>query len=330
VTIRFTRVRIFDGQHFVDGLHDVTVRDGRVESLEPAIGATDGDYDGGVLFPGFVDAHVHLAFSDPLHVARGGVTTVLDLGAPASYATEPHPPLRFRFAGTLLTAPGGYPTRSWGAAGFGTELSTDGDAREAVATWADAGATMIKIALEPREGPMLDAAIARVVVDEAHARGLLVAAHALEAEPVQRAIDDGMDVLAHTPTGKLDDDVIAACGTRTMWVISTVRAFGGSRRAKRNLRTLHEAGCRIVYGTDLGNGAIRPGVDVDELEIIRDVLGDDEATLASACASAGEVAGSGGRIAIGEPADLVWAPAFERLRDLRGRKDVFIDGTLVR
>jgi imidazolonepropionase-like amidohydrolase len=285
--------------------------------------------EGGVLFPGFVDGHVHLSFSAPADVARGGVTTVLDFGAPPDYASATHPPLRFRFAGTLLTVPGGYPTRSWGAGGYGTELTSADQAREAVERWADAGAAIVKVALEPREGPMLDADLVRVIVERAHARGLRVGAHALEAEPVRLVVDAGVDVLAHTPTANLDDALVAACGDRRMWVVSTVRAFGGSRRTKRNLAALHEAGCRVVYGTDLGNGAIRPGIDTDELEILADLTGSNEAALACACARAGELVGGGGRIAVGEPADLVWLTSFERLRDLGSHKDVFIDGKLV-
>ncbi len=320
----FVGVRVFDGERFPDGSNDVQIEDDRIAEV-----STSEADPTGVLFPGFVDAHVHLSFSSPGDVARGGVTTVLDLGAPPAYALASHPPLRFRFAGTLLTAPGGYPTRSWGADGYGTTLSSADDARGAVARWADAGAAIIKVALEPSEGPMLDADLVRVIVDAAHERDLRVGAHALEAEAVRIAADAGVDVLAHTPTAKLDDDVITACGDRRMWVVSTVRAFGASRRTKRNLAALHEAGCRVVYGTDLGNGAIRPGIDTDELEILAEVTGGTESALACACARAGELVGGGGRIAVGEPADLVWLPSFERLRDLGARKDVFIDGKLV-
>lgn len=327
--ITFGAVRLFDGTRFLDESVDVAVEDGTVAAIAHDVVGPDSTRVGGVLFPGFVDAHVHLSFSSPDDVAHGGVTTVLDFGAPPPYATAAHPPLRFRFAGTLLTSPGGYPTRSWGAGGYGTELSSADEARDAVIRWADAGASIIKVALEPREGPMLDADVVRVIVDAAHSRDLLVGAHALEAEAVRVALDAAVDVLAHTPTAKLDDDLVEACGREEMWVVSTVRAFGGSRRTKRNLAALHDAGCRVVYGTDLGNGSIRPGVDTAELAILADVLGSTEAALASACARAGELARGGGRIAVGEPADLVWLPSFDRLDDLRRSKDVFIDGKLV-
>jgi hypothetical protein len=120
----FAGACVFDGTQFLEGPHDVLVRDGRLEGIEQSLSPIGGlpRREGGFLFPGFVDAHVHLSFSDPEAVVRGGVTTVLDLGAPLDYAFAPHPPVRFRVAGPLLTAPRGYPTTSWGAEGYGLEV----------------------------------------------------------------------------------------------------------------------------------------------------------------------------------------------------------------
>jgi imidazolonepropionase-like amidohydrolase len=36
-----------------------------------------------------------------------------------------------------------------------------------------------------------------------------------------------------------------------------------------NLRRFHEAGGMVLYGTDLGNGPIPPGVDVREVLLLR-------------------------------------------------------------
>jgi imidazolonepropionase-like amidohydrolase len=87
-----------------------------------------------------------------------------------------------------------------------------------------------------------------------------------------------------------------------------------------------EAGCTAVYGTDLGNGAIRPGIDTAELEILASVLAGPDAALAAATSAASGLAGCGGRVAEGEPADLVWVPAFERLGDLAGEPAVWVGG----
>jgi imidazolonepropionase-like amidohydrolase len=309
----------------------VLVRHGVIAeiSAEPIDTPEHGTIEGGVLFPGFVDAHVHLALSTPLEVARGGVTTVLDLGAPLPFALTSHPPLRFRFAGPLITATKGYPTQSWGWNGYGLEVATPIEGAEAVIKLAAAGASIIKVALEPREGAVPDDGVVHAIVDTAHMRHLLVAAHAMDARSVDTAVECGVDVLAHTPSGRIRDEAMAASGARGMWVISTLAAFGRSRRTRRNLQALHAAGCRIAYGTDLGNGAIRPGLDVTELADLEGVTGDVESALRAACADAGALAGSGGRIAIDADADLVWVPVFDGWGDLKADKHVWIGGERV-
>jgi imidazolonepropionase-like amidohydrolase len=320
----FGGVRVFDGERFLTGVHDVVVRSGRVDSMQPA--ATDRltDRSGGVLFPGFVDAHVHLSFSNANDVVLGGVTGVLDLGAPADYAFSDHAPLRLRAAGPLVTAPGGYPTTSWGANGYGLEVATAAEARETVAMLADRGAAIIKIAIEPSGGPVLDDVILGEVVAGAHARGLAVAAHALSEGPVRSALDAGADVLAHTPIEPLSGDTVRELGARGVKIISTLRAFGASPAARDNLAKLADAGCPIAYGTDLGNGPIRAGIDVDELGLLEGALGGRTQALAAATSTAGTLAGSGGRLAPGLPADLVWVPRFDSLADLRRDAEVLV------
>ena len=324
----FANVRLFDGATFVEGTCDVLVREGRVASIGPDIGAPDAErIDGGTLFPGFVDAHVHLSFATADAVAAGGVTTVIDLGEPEAFAFAEHPPLTVRTAGPMLTAPRGYPTRSWGAGGYGLELHDAREAREAVAFLADRGAGMIKVAIEPAGGPILDADVMTAVTGAAHARSLLVAAHALGAASVATALDAEADVLAHTPVEPLPHHLAGAVAKRGIAVLSTIRAFGSARSTLENLAALASAGVRIAYGTDLGNDGIRPGLDVDELEMLAGALGGAERALAAATSVAGEYARYGGRVEPGAPADLVWVAAYEKLGDLRGAKVVWKNGT---
>lgn len=308
----FAGVEVFDGERLLPGHHDVLVEDGRVADLRPA-GALQADaarVEGGTLLPGLVDAHVHLTFSTPADLLRRGVTAVLDLGAPIRYAFEPHPPLKFRAAGPLITAPGGYPTRSWGAGGYGLEVSGEAEARRGVAALADRGAAIVKVAI-PDDGPRLEAETVRAAVEEAHGRGLRVAAHALSAETVRRSLDAGVDALAHTPVERLPDDLLEALGARRVAVISTVRAFGDRDSTRANLWALADAGCPVVYGTDLGNGSIAPGADPAELVILARALGSPDAAARAATSAAADFAGlRTGRIAPGWPADLVRVDRF--------------------
>jgi imidazolonepropionase-like amidohydrolase len=225
------------------------------------------DAHGLTIVPALIDAHVHLAVAgDPALVSREqvrrGLVAVLDLGAPERLLPLDHRPLRIRFSGPLLTAPGGYPTRSWGTNGEGLEVATAGEARAAVQRLAVTRARFVKLAFDPRF-PVLAPDVARAAADEAHQLGLVVAAHALELSSVREALDAGADVLAHTPRDPLPEDLLGRI--KGKWIISTLRAFGVP--AER-LRTLRDAGARVAYGTDLGNEDTAPGIDARELALL--------------------------------------------------------------
>jgi len=220
------------------------------------------------LVPAIVDAHVHLSVAGDVALIareqlRRGVAGVLDLGAAEkTLGSLDQRPLRARFAGPLFTAPGGYPTQSWGKDGQGLELSAPDEARKAVARLAAAGARFIKLAFDPRY-PLLAPEVAAAAADEAHKLGLRVAAHALEVDSVRSALEAGADVLAHTPRDALPADLLERVEGK--WVISTLHAFGV---APARLAALREAGARVAYGTDLGNQNTAPGIDARELALL--------------------------------------------------------------
>jgi imidazolonepropionase-like amidohydrolase len=92
---------------------------------------------------------------------------------------------------------------------------------------------------------------------------------------VERALGAGVDELAHTPWTRLSDDVIQTAASR-LRIVSTldILSFGRDtpeiRTALDNLRRFHVAGGTIVYGTDLGNGDIPPGIHTREALLIRE------------------------------------------------------------
>jgi imidazolonepropionase-like amidohydrolase len=272
--------------------------------------------------PGVVDAHVHLAFGAAEQALRGGVVAVRDLGAPrvdalrwrTGHRTPPPGRPYIGVAGPILTAPGGYPSRSWGAAGFAAFVGTPGAARLVVRSLAGDGVDLVKVALEAgADGrwPLPPPPVVHAVVEAAHGAGLRVTAHALTVEAVTRALDAGVDELAHTPTERLPEAVVDRIAAAGIPVVSTLQTFfsgGAGRPAAANAAALHRAGVPLVYGTDLGNAGTRPGVDPRELDRLADAgLGRRGALLAATTAASGlpGVRGRNGRITVGEPAALV-------------------------
>lgn len=252
---------------------------------------------GGWVGPGVADAHVHLAFGSAAAMAAGGVVAVRDLGSPVDDARtwQGHDAVPVvAVSGPVLTAPGGYPSRSWGARGFARFLGSPGEAHRAVATLVDAGVDVVKVALEPADGlpvPPLD--VVRAVVDAAHDAGLAVICHALTAAMVSRALDAGADELAHLPAEHLPTHLVARLALEQVPVVSTMRTFvaqGGPRAdaVRANARALVGAGVPLVYGTDLGNTGTSTGVDVEELALLAEAgLGDEGAMRAATEGSAG-------------------------------------------
>lgn len=234
----------------------------------------------GFLLPGVGDRHVHIGLSDPGAVLAGGVTAVRDLGWPgeaifplaeASESPAFHGPL-VRCAGPMLTCPGGYPTRSaWAPPGTGLEVRRPDEAEAAVRDLAARGACVVKVALNAEAGPTLSDQALLAACATAHELGLRVTAHCQGPGQVERALGAGADELAHCPWAeRLPDDVVEAAARRVR-VVSTldVHSYGADtpelRTAADNLRRFVEAGGRVAYGTDLGNGPIPPGIHPREV-----------------------------------------------------------------
>ncbi len=240
------------GTVFAVGKQNLLIESGRVTAVGVKKGAAGRvvDVNGRYIVPGFIDSHVHLAYypAGP-DLLAGGIVAVLDLGAPLRALPLDHAPLKVLNAGPMITAKLGYPTTSWGADGYGLEVSSPNAGAAAVETLFKAGAQVIKVPLTAP--PTLDDETVRAVVSAAHAHGLKVFTHALEDVNAARAAADDIDVLAHTPTEALSVATLAAWKKRT--VISTLAAFGGGSAAVENLRALRAAGTRVLYGTDFGN-----------------------------------------------------------------------------
>jgi imidazolonepropionase-like amidohydrolase len=145
-------------------------------------------------------------------------------------------------------------------------------------------------------------AVLTAICDAAHEAELLVTAHVQGRGQAERAIGAGVDEFAHTPwTERLSDDLVRACAARVR-IVSTLDIHGyGTRTADLtvaidNLRRFHEAGGTVIYGTDLGNGPVPPGIHTQELRWLAEAgLSSDEILTALTRAP----------IELGAPADLI-------------------------
>jgi imidazolonepropionase-like amidohydrolase len=204
----------------------------------------------------------------------------------------------------MLTAPGGYPTHErWAPSGTARELRGPEDAATVVAELADIGAAAVKVALNSEAGPTPSDAELAAIVQAAHERDLPVTAHVQGRGQPERAVGAGIDEFAHTPwTERLPDPLLGAAA-RTMRMVSTldILSFGDVTQELRiacdNLVRFRTAGGTVVYGTDLGNGAIPPGIHLREALLLHEAVRmTPEEVL---------VAMTAGPIAVDAPADLI-------------------------
>jgi hypothetical protein len=304
------------------------VRDGL---LHP-VGA-DADADlvvPGTLLPRLTDHHVHLGLIDPSALMPGGLTHVIDLGGdPAMTGRlrdeaalraspdavppggEPPDPVQpdpvlpaIHIAGAFLTCVDGYPKgRSWASDDAVVELERPEDAESAVQLQAAHGASVIKVTLNSVDGPVPSPELLTAIVRAARAEGIPVAAHVEGEGMTRRALDAGVNVLAHTPfTERLEPELVARLSRARTSVVSTLDIHGWGEPtdefavASDNLRRLAAAGTRVVYGTDLGNGPLPVGVNGRELEAIA-AAGVGRNALVAAVAGAGHPDAVGPRLA---------------------------------
>ena len=281
------------------------------------------DASGMLVLPGFIDSHVHIGLFSPVDIVRNGVTTVRDLAWPAdvifelverSRADDFDGPTTLA-AGPMLTAPGGYPTRAaWAPPGTGLEVATPGAGRSAVADLARAGACVVKIALNPEVGPVLDESTLTAIVDAAHDWGLNVTGHISGIDELLKALRAGIDELAHMLMSeeRIPDDVIRRMVTQDVVVVPTLSCRFGSdgETAGENLARFVRSGGTVVYGTDLGNEGPRPGIDPREVEAMGAAGMSARNVIASATVRSAAWLGlrNTGAIEPGADADLVCVP----------------------
>jgi len=214
---------VLDGKGHILRNTRVVVENSKIISLDPKAGPVDYDLRGMTVLPGWIDAHVHLAFSfgksgkafaidDPQETAlqtasnawvtlMAGFTTVQSMGSPA----EVH--LRDAVAQGLLPGP-----RILSAieplTGQGEKTGTPNEIRAYIRKQKEAGADFIKIyaAGGMRQGEMtMSQEQLNAACDEAKKQGLRTLVHAYR-DAVRSATVSGCTQVEHG-LGASDDDL---------------------------------------------------------------------------------------------------------------------------
>jgi imidazolonepropionase-like amidohydrolase len=223
------------------------------------------------MLPGFINAHVHLAFNENnlKAWALGGVTTVRDesvqhvngslknLMALRDRMSKNPEAARLLSAGTMITVPGGY-----------GDLFVDSpqEARRAALEEIAQGADGIKVSLEDgytgRSGlPKLTPAELRVIVEAAHKKGRFVSGHITQDKYIRPLIEAGVDDIAHLPYDYFLPETIDLMVKNDIYLTPafTVLCNYGASSAMlvANLRHFVQAGGKVALGNDYGGVVIR-------------------------------------------------------------------------
>ncbi|UCE42751.1 MAG: amidohydrolase family protein [Candidatus Aminicenantes bacterium] len=281
-SITTDKILVLEGGTLIDGTGDAPVFDavliikngyitdmGSMKSTEVPEGAMVIPLKGETILPGFINAHIHNGYNEHnlKTWAFHGVTTVRDLGGDPknnlfSFRDKAlkNPQLaRLIAAGPMITVPGGYPKIPWGSPA-GLPITSPDDARDQTIRLLDEGADIIKIALESgerfqREIPVLSLEEAKAIVEVAHRRGTIVSAHVLVAKDLERALEAGVDDIAHMVTDDPSDDLIQRVVRQGIYWVPTLElwhgvGYGLGDVAINNLRRFVMAKGLVALGTD--------------------------------------------------------------------------------
>jgi imidazolonepropionase-like amidohydrolase len=224
------------------------------------------DMFGYTILPGLINSHVHSGYSEAnlKEWAKSGVTTVRDLG---NFTQSPTAAFSFRnellrenknthlvAAGPLVTTIGGYGNH---------EVSSPVDAHHKILGLIDAGADIIKIAIEDdlqgRRWPMLSMDEIKMIVHTAHENDILVSAHISRARHLEMAVKANVDDVAHMIVDELPVSIITNMIKKDIYWVPTLELWKGvselhsldwDTKAINNLNRFVRAGGKVALGTD--------------------------------------------------------------------------------
>lgn len=311
---------------------------GRKGAVTAPAGAVHVDLTGKTVMPTLINVHVHIGYEGYTSWGADNYTAanVLDhlrreafygIGVTQSVGSSPTDPSiqfqkdqqagRFAPASLFLFMPGMAPPHGGPDAILmkGTnvlhavnEVSTPAEARAAVQSMAAKQLKSVKIWVDDRRGtyPKMTPDVYNAIIAEAHARGMMVNAHAIALPDQKAVVAAGADVLVHTVANeKLDEEYIGILrAKKPYWTtviglgdrsevcnqdrfvdqsypakaLETIRAESCAPRPanatrdenlSNNVKQMIASGARLVLGTDAGIDARHAFGWADHHEIAR-------------------------------------------------------------
>ncbi|MEV4142151.1 amidohydrolase family protein [Amycolatopsis sp. NPDC049691] len=359
---------VFDPESGETTRADVRLDGARIAEVGQGLDGPPVDCSGGLLIPGLIDCHVHVAFRRPSPLPRSarileavpvlrrllarGITTVRDAwGADAGFKHAlaegwidgPDLLVSLRQLGPTgglgdVWDPAAGAVDNYGDPSLPDPLFDGPDAaRAAVRRMVRAGADWIKVGASSSMRAVHAGVDVRptddelaAVVDEAARCDRDVLAHAHTSAAVVSAARAGARSIEHGTF--LDDAAVSALADA--WYVPTLSPMSDTESAathRRSLRLAVEAGVRIAAGSDM---APRPHVDLTtELRLLAEVLGNAAAVKAATSEAARllRLDDDRGRVAPGLRADLVLLDGVDLdVSELPARvRAVWHDGQLV-
>lgn len=226
---------------------------------------------------------------------RHGVTTVKSTGDPTDVILKIREDLRdgtlagprLLVAGPVFTAPGGHPASTicrgndWCRANLTVEVDSEQEARRQVRRLVEAGVDAIKLVYEGgsplRPFAKLRPEVMRAIVAEGRSSGIPVTAHVGDEASILEVLAVGVSALEHGPLEPPTSNAIAdALKNPERSLVPTIRFMVAFERNSHVLQSqlqavaeLHQAGVRIVVGSDTFGGQIPSGqATVQEVELL--------------------------------------------------------------
>ncbi len=313
----------------------------------------------GYILPGLIDTHTHISNTKHLQPwMMAGVTTVRDLGGPKGIIlarkwtrsdTEP----RLVVSGPILTVPGGYPIPAWGDKSALT-INNPRDAAIVVEGLIEEGVDVIKIAvtegMDKQPWPTLSMDEIKAITSTAHKHGIKVAAHVLRAKDARRAIEGGVDQLAHDVIDELPQELLMTMVDKQIIMIPTLEVLMQGvekstqfteqerREARENLllnvKRFAALGGSIALGDDFGVVGVAMDLPMQELQLMQQagltpmqVINSSTQIAARALAKEGEL----GTLEAGKTADILVTKnnPLQDLRNLTPARGVMFKGKVI-